>query len=406
MCRRARNTADAFERAPRMKLKILAIVVLAVVGLGAAFVAIGGLPASTAASTQYLTSAAATGDVTSSVAATGTLASTASYGLTFGSPAHLAGATSSGASATWDVTDVKVAVGAVVKAGDIVAVATSSDLQHQLTAATSAWRIAGIQLQTAEDTYSNASGTDAIRQARIGLYNAQTQFASATNDRKAIQAQLFNATLKAPIDGVVTAVNVTKGLQAPSGDAIVIDASGLQVTADVVESDIPQMTVGQAATVSISAVDATLTGTVSAIAPNASSASSGGSVVSFPVTISIKGAPATVRPGMTASITITIDSATNVLTVPAAALRGTAGSYSVLVMGTDAKADAQPVSTPVVVGLVTNTTAEIKSGIAAGDVVVPGVNTPSTGTTTTAGGGLNGGFGGFGGGTVRPRNGN
>jgi macrolide-specific efflux system membrane fusion protein len=389
-----------------MKLKILAIVALAAVGLGAAFVAVGGLPASAAASTQYLTSAAATGDVTSSVAATGSLASTASYGLAFGTAAHLAGASPSGASTTWDVTKVKVKVGDLVKAGDIVAVAGSSDLRRQIDDALTTWRVAKIQLANAQDAFDNASGTSAVRQAQIGLYNAQAQVSNAQATRETLQAQLKDAVLTAPIDGVVTAVNLTVGLEAPAGDAIVIDSSGLQVTADVVESDVPQMTVGQSATVTISAVGADLTGTVVAIAPGATTGSTSGGVVSYPVTISIQGAPATVRPGMTASITITIDSATGVLTVPAAALRGTAGSYTVLVMGTDAQSAAQPVSTPVQVGLVTNTTAEIKSGLSAGEVVVTGINTPQTGTATTTGGGLNGGFGGFGGGTGRPRNGN
>lgn len=389
-----------------MKLKILAIVLLAVIGLGAAFVAVGGLPAGAATSTEYLTSAATTGDVTSSVAATGTLASTASYGVAFGSSAHLAGASSAGASTTWTVKTVNVQVGDPVKAGAVLATGDSADLRRQVDDALTSWRVARIQLADAQDTYDDASGTTATRQARIGLYSAQSQVASAQANRATLRAQLRNATLKAPIDGVVTAVNITVGLDAPAGDAIVVDSSGLQVTADVVESDIAQMSVGQPATVAIAAVDATLTGAVTAIAPMASSASSGGSVVSFPVTISIQGAPATIRPGMTASITITIDSATNVLTVPAAALRGTAGAYTVLVMGTD----GQPTSKPVEVGLVTNTTAEVKSGIAAGDVVVTGVNTPQTGTTTTTGGAPNGGFGGFGGGggggTVRPPNGN
>ena len=77
--------------------------------------------------------------------------------------------------------------------------------------------------------------------------------------------------------------------------------------------------------------------------------------------VALKDAPPAVHPGMTSDITITTASATNVLTVPAAALRGTAGSYSVLVMG--------PMATergPVQVGLVTNTTAEVKSGLTAG----------------------------------------
>ena len=75
-----------------MKLKILAIVALAAVGVGAAFVAVGGLPASAADTSEYLTGVVTTGDVADDVTATGTVATSASYGLAFGAPAHLAGA--------------------------------------------------------------------------------------------------------------------------------------------------------------------------------------------------------------------------------------------------------------------------------------------------------------------------
>jgi multidrug efflux pump subunit AcrA (membrane-fusion protein) len=99
--------------------------------------------------------------------------------------------------------------------------------------------------------------------------------------------------------------------------------------------------------------------------------------------------PATVRAGMTADVTITIATATNVMTVPAAALRGTAGNYSVLILG----ADGTPTAQPVEVGLITNTTAEIKSGLSDGQEVVTGVNTAQNGTTTTTGGFGGGGLG-------------
>jgi multidrug efflux pump subunit AcrA (membrane-fusion protein) len=152
-------------------------------------------------------------------------------------------------------------------------------------------------------------------------------------------------------------------------------------------------------------VDAQVSGKVTAIAPTAAGDTTGG-VVSYAVTVSIDNPPATVRAGMTADVTITIDSATNVLTVPAAALRGTAGNYTVLVMS----AAGEPTAQPVQVGLVTNTTAEIKSGLAEGQQVVTGVNTAQNGTTTTTGGFGGGGIaipgGGFQGGGTRPRNGN
>jgi macrolide-specific efflux system membrane fusion protein len=153
------------------------------------------------------------------------------------------------------------------------------------------------------------------------------------------------------------------------------------------------MAVGQAASVSITAVSATVDGKVTAIAPT-TTGSSTGSVVSYPVTVALTNPPATVRAGMTADVTITIDSATNVMTIPAAALRGTTGNYTVLILAADGTPTAQPVD----VGLVTNTTAEIKSGLTVGQQVVTGVSTPQTGTATTT----NGGFGGFGGGVGLP----
>jgi hypothetical protein len=208
--------------------------------------------------------------------------------------------------------------------------------------------------------------------------------------RDDLETQIKLATLTAPIDGLVTAVNIVNGLDAPSGDAIVIDAPTFQITANVVESDLASMAVGQTASVSIAAVDATVDGKVTSIAPTATGNTTG-DVVNYAVVVSLSNAPAAVRAGMTADVTITIDSATGVMTIPAAALRGDTGNYTVLVMG----ADGTPTAQPVQVGLITNTTAEVKSGLDLGQQVITGVSNPQTTTTTTAGGGgFGGGFGG------------
>ncbi len=387
-----------------MRLKIIAIVALAAVGIGAAFVALGGLPASAASTPQYLTGVATTGDVSDEVAATGTVAASASYGTAFGAPAHLTDSAAATGSTSWTVSDVKVKVGDTVKKGQVLAVADTTDLKAQLADATTSLTVAKIQLAMAKTDRSAATSTAAIRQTRIGVYNAQTQVTNAEKARADLVEQIRLATITAPIDGLVTAVNVVKGLEAPSGDAIVIAASTYEVTADVVESDLSAMAVGQTASVSISAVGAQVTGKVAEIAPTAAGSTTG-SVVSYAVTVSLGSVPATVRAGMTADVTITIDSVTNVLTVPSAALRGTAGDYSVLLLG----ADGTPTAQAVEVGLVTNTTAQIKSGLTEGQRVVTGVNTAQTGTQTTVTGGFGGGGiaipgGNFGG--NRPRNGN
>ncbi|MFL5716553.1 MAG: efflux RND transporter periplasmic adaptor subunit [Chloroflexota bacterium] len=380
-----------------MKLKILAIVALAVVGIGAVVLAAGGLPTSAAASTRYLTGTVQTGDVTDEVAATGSVATSASYGLTFGSPAHLAtDSDAANGSTTWTVTEVKAKVGDTVKKGDVLARADTTDLKRQLADATTAIDTAKISLRAAKANLSDAEDADVtaqIRQAKIAVNNAETQLSDARKTHGDLVEQIKLATLTAPIDGIVTAVNVVTGLDAPSGDAIVIDATTFQITADVVESDLASMAVGQTAAVRIAAVDADVTGTVTAIAPTAVGDTSG-NVVSYAVTVSLAEVPATVRAGMTADVTITTAAATNVLNVPAAALRGAKGDYTVLIMG----ADGTPTPQAVEVGLVTNTTAEIKSGLTEGQAVVTGVANAQTGTPTTNGGGFGGGGVGFPGG--------
>ena len=279
------------------------------------------------------------------------------------------------ASTTWTVTDLKVKVGDTVKAGQVLATADTADLKRQLADANTAVDTARISLRAAKANLSDANDADVtaqIRQAKIGVNNAETQLVDRASRRgDDLQTQIKLATLTSPIDGIVTTVNVAKGLEAPTGDAIVIDAATFDVTADVVESDLASMAVGQTATVAIAAVDAQVTGKVTAIAPTAVGDTTGG-VVSYAVTVSLQDVPAAVRAGMTADVTITIDSATNVLTVPAAALRG---SDRQLLRARSSAPTARRRPSPSRSASITNTTAEIKSGLTDGQQVVTGVNT-------------------------------
>ncbi len=393
-----------------MKIKILAVVALGVVGVGAALYSTGLLAPSPAAASQFLTAAATTGDVTEDVAATGTLAAQVRYGLAFGADPYLVTDASSPSSdtVTWPVTEVTVAVGDVVAAGDVMASANAASIERELSAAQNDLAAARVNLRAATSALEDAEDGDdtaQIRQAKIGLFTAENQVEQAKQSVADLKAQAAKATLTAPIAGLVTEVAITAGFDAPTGPAIVIDAAGFQITTNVVESDLADIKVGQAATIAVGAVDADLTGTVTAIAPVASADSSSG-VVSYAVTVTLDEAPATLRSGMSADVTITIASATGVLTVPAEALNGSDGQYSVLTLG----ADGTPVSQAVEVGLLTATSAEIKSGLTAGDTVITGVSTSQTGTANASGGFGGGGVaipgGGFGGGGIRPGGGN
>ena len=128
------------------------------------------------------------------------------------------------------------------------------------------------------------------------------------------------------------AINVVAGALAPSSDAVQLRTVEMTVNADVAEADLPRIALNQPANVTVTATGDQLTGTVSAIAPSASTAS-GTSVVSYAVTIDLPNVPDTVRPGMSAQVSVTTAAANNVLAIPAIALNGAAGNYTVRVLG-------------------------------------------------------------------------
>jgi macrolide-specific efflux system membrane fusion protein len=373
-----------------MKLKVLAIVLLLAVGGAGIVVAAGGLPKSAAAASTYLTSTTAIADVSDDVAATGAVAASTGWDLAFGSAPTTAGASASdsssaaGSTGTWTVTGLKVKVGDTVAAKQVLATASNATLTADIAAAKNDVTSAHLQFDAAQTAYDDATTDNALSQTRVGLLNATNAYAKARAALADLQQTAARASLVAPAAGIVTAVNITAGADAPTGAAITIDSTSYQVTADVVESDVSSIQIAQPAAVTVAAIGADLTGTVTAIAPTAAASGSSGSssgVVSYAVTIALASPPKTLRSGMTADITITTASATGVLAVPAAAIRGVAGNYSVLVL-----TNGTPEARVVEVGLMTSSLVEIKSGLSAGDQVVIGTSSQQRTGTTNAGG--------------------
>lgn len=153
---------------------------------------------------------------------------------------------------------------------------------------------------------------EAARLAEIAVAQAELDLAQAEYD-------LAQATLKTPIAGTVTAVNVEAG-EVASGVAVVISTLDV-LTVDVVldETDVAQIAEGQPAKITLDAFDdATLSGTVTHIESTANIQSG---VVLFPVTIALDPVDVPVRAGMTADVEIVTANAENVLLVPAEAVQ-------------------------------------------------------------------------------------
>ncbi|MEA2608585.1 MAG: hypothetical protein QOJ75_828 [Chloroflexota bacterium] len=248
------------------------------------------------------------------------------------------------------------------------------------------------QLASAELSLSSSQHNYSAKVVPATASTIATDKASVATAKSAVtdaENTLKGSTLSSPVDGVVTVVNVVSGTTAPTSADVTIASGQMEVSATVTESDYPSLKLGQAVTVSITALGQTATGTVKQIDPIGTSSGSGG-VVSYPIVVTIDPVPAGTASGMSADITVTTAQAADVLSVPAAALTGSAGNYAVRVLGSDGVATTQAVQ----VGLVTSSQAEITSGLTEGETVITGVNTPRTGTTTTGGNaGLGGGLG-------------
>jgi multidrug efflux pump subunit AcrA (membrane-fusion protein) len=261
-----------------------------------------------------------------------------------------------------------------------------------------------------------------LAQQQASVQQAQIALASA-------ELTLAQTTVRAPASGTVSAVNGTVGGTASgggtssssssassssstgtgtgtgssssssssSGFVSLIGLTGLQVSAPFSESDVASIAVGQPATVTVSALPAEELA-AHVIAVDLTGTTSSG-VVEYNVTFALDRSEPKLKPGMSASVSVTVAERDNVLEVPSAAVTGSGSNARVTVV-----ANGKQTTTPVVAGLKGDTDTEIVSGVKAGQQVVTSTGTTLfssgtlTSTTSTTGGTTRrGGFGGGGG---------
>jgi HlyD family secretion protein len=179
----------------------------------------------------------------------------------------------------------------------------------------SALRLAQTQLQSAKTKLDDllSPSAETLIQAKARLEQAQLSLEEA-------QQNLAEATLVAPFDGVITAVNATVGGSSGSSAAIeIVDVSRLHVDVLVDETEIAQVQVGQKVQITLDALsDITLTGQVARIDP-AGTVSSG--VVNYSVRVDLDPSEAPLRLDMTANASIQGEMRENVLAVPTTAIQ-------------------------------------------------------------------------------------
>ena len=242
------------------------------------------------------------------------------------------------------------------------ATSTGTAAAGKSAAATSSAATAAVTA-THSSTVSASSTTPAVSAAQLAADQAAIDAAKAS--LVVAQQQLSEATIVSPFTGVVSSVGLTVGQQATAGSATttvdVIDPTGHGVTLSVDVTKIPQIKVGQKATVVPDGSATPLAATVSYVA--AAPATTGSTA--YTVQLAFVSNPTTLRYGIQAAVTITTGQAANALAVPTSAVnhRGTL-AYVLVPNGSTTKAQI------ITVGAVGAVYTQVTQGLNAGQKVV------------------------------------
>ncbi len=157
--------------------------------------------------------------------------------------------------------------------------------------------------------------------------SAQQSYQEARASLRASQDQLDKTVFRAPIDGIITRLNVEEGenvvtgtMNAPGTVILTIsDLSHMEVEAEIDETDIVDVRIGQKAEIEVEAlIDIVLVGTVTEVG-NSGLTSMGGTqeeVTNFLVKVLVDDWHERLKPGMTATVEIITAEHVDALNVP------------------------------------------------------------------------------------------
>jgi HlyD family secretion protein len=179
------------------------------------------------------------------------------------------------------------------------------------------------QLDQAKSNYDAAKASVDAAAANISQAKAQINLKEAAVS--VAQTNLDYTVIRSPIDGTVVARNVDVGqtvaasLQAPTIFTIAQDLTKMWVYAKTDESDVDNIKVGKAVTFKVDALPKqTFQGVVSQVRMNPTTVQS---VVTYDTIIEFANPDLKLFPGMTAYVTIPVDTVQNALKLPNTALR-------------------------------------------------------------------------------------
>jgi HlyD family secretion protein len=268
---------------------------------------------------QYKTEKAERGDITMTVTATGTVSAVTTVQI--------------GSQVSGVIARLYADFNSRVRKGQLLAELDPTPFQAQVEQRQADVTKARVEAANAKITYNRQRrlvGAGLTAQADLDGARAQYEAANAQVQQAtaALQQSLTNlryTKIISPIDGIVVdrqydvGQTVAASFQAPTLFSIAQDLTKMQVQADVDQSDIGRVAVGQVARFTVDAYpDQEFRGRIAQIRYNAQVNQN---VVTYPVIIEVANPEEKLRPKMTANVTIDVATVRNVLRIANAALR-------------------------------------------------------------------------------------
>src|SRR6516162_2123354 len=278
------------------------------------------------------------------------------------------------------VKKLNATVGSHVETGDIIAEIDDRTIRARLANSEAQAELDRASMERARVNYerSHLLASKRVVAAQedddlcLALDEAKAKYQKSLRDCDLIRVDLNYVTIRAPIGGTVASVSTQEGetvaaaFTAPTFVTIIGDHA-LQLVAMVDENDIASVQANNAVTFTVDALPAReFSGAVESIAPKATIVSG---VVNYEVTIAIRDDTETLKPDMTANVSIQT-AQHDALLLPAAAVQREGDQTFVYVAVKNGRERK-----PVAVGDKENGMVEIKKGIGPEDAVVLPANT-------------------------------
>lgn len=327
--------------------KWIVLGLIAAAGVAGGFAQLGGKKA--AGQTQQVINVER-GNVISIVSATGTI-----------QPVNMVDISSK---ITAQIKQVNVKENDPVKAGQVLVILEDTGLQAQVIQAQERMNNAAANFE--RNQRLNAIGAVSAQQ----LDNSRMDYKIAKASYDEVLSKRNETVITSPIDGIVigkplpAGQMVAQGVSNPTVILTVADVSKMQIEAQVDQTDIGKVAVGQKVLFTVDAYpDRKFGGLIANVSQKATTQQN---VVYYTITIEVADAKNALKPSMTARVSIIAGESKNALTLPLAAIKTDKNGKYVAVM----RENGQTENVQITTGIIADDKIEILSGLNEGDKVV------------------------------------